>query len=514
MSTAGKIVNGDTNGKEDSFLRNWYEERTTGPSTRTFLLAVSPTGDSGVCPGIANTSEDTKAISTRPYVSGDGKAVVFVSGDCNLTPDAAHGGPDTNLMSDIFLRRYGVGGQSYRGLPAPARLLDTRPGGPRQTGCSPAPAPWAPAGVLALQVASRAGVPAGASSAVLNVTVTGPAGPGLPDGLPVRAADTDRLEPELRRRPDRANAVVAKLSTDGKVCLFTSAATHLIADVGGYFPNTAVYTPLSAPARLADTRPGGATVDGLFAGIGMRPAGSVLALTVAGRAGVPAGAASAVLNVTVTGAAGAGFVTVYPCGQPTPSDLQPELRTRPDRAQRRRLQARHRRPGLPVHLRRPRTSSSTSVATSRRPRCTCRSPRRPACSTAGPARRRPTVSSPGSGCGWPARSPSCPSLNRAGVPATAGTVVLNVTATGATGAGLRDGVPVRSAPAERLEPQLRGRRNRAERRRGDGRHWRQGVPVHVGGHAPDRRRLRHHALSGWRGGFRLLASRLGDAQGR
>ena len=40
----------------------------------------------------------------------------------------------TNLMSDIFLRRYGVGGQSYRGLPAPARLLDTRPGAPTADG--------------------------------------------------------------------------------------------------------------------------------------------------------------------------------------------------------------------------------------------------------------------------------------------------------------------------------------------------------------------------------------------
>ena len=128
VSTAGKIVNGDTNGKEDSFIRNWFEERTTGPSSRTFLLAVSPTGEAGVCPGIANLDEDTKAISTRPYLSGDGKAAVFVSGDCNLTPDAAHGGPDTNLISDIFVRRYGGGGQSYRGLPAPARILDTRPG--------------------------------------------------------------------------------------------------------------------------------------------------------------------------------------------------------------------------------------------------------------------------------------------------------------------------------------------------------------------------------------------------
>ena len=104
---------------------------------------------SGVCPGIANTSEDTKAISTRPYVSGDGKAVVFVSGDCNLTPDASSRGPDTNLMSDIFVRRYGGGGQSYRGLPAPARLLDTRPGGQTADGQFAGTGPLAGGAVLA-----------------------------------------------------------------------------------------------------------------------------------------------------------------------------------------------------------------------------------------------------------------------------------------------------------------------------------------------------------------------------
>ncbi|CAB4899689.1 unannotated protein [freshwater metagenome] len=38
----------------------------------------------------------------------------------------------------------------------------------------------------------------------------------------------------------------------------------------------------------------------------------------AGRAGVPVDASAVELNVTVTNANGAGFVTVYPCGSPRP----------------------------------------------------------------------------------------------------------------------------------------------------------------------------------------------------
>jgi len=77
------------------------------------------------------------------------------------------------------------------------------------------------------------------------------------------------------------------------------------------------------PARLADTRTGGSTVDGLFAGGGPQTGGSTLALTVTGRGGVALDAAAVSLNVTATNGAGAGFVTVFPCGatQPTASNL-------------------------------------------------------------------------------------------------------------------------------------------------------------------------------------------------
>jgi len=77
------------------------------------------------------------------------------------------------------------------------------------------------------------------------------------------------------------------------------------------------------PARLLDSRAGGSTVDGQFAGIGLRPPGSVLTLPVAGRGGVPTEAAAVVLNVTVTQPVAPGYVTVFPCDEamPTASNL-------------------------------------------------------------------------------------------------------------------------------------------------------------------------------------------------
>ncbi len=82
------------------------------------------------------------------------------------------------------------------------------------------------------------------------------------------------------------------------------------------------------PARLADTRPDGATVDGLFAGTGTRERGSTMELVVAGRGGVAADAAAVALNVTVADPTGGGFVTVYPCGAGATNCLECQLRRR------------------------------------------------------------------------------------------------------------------------------------------------------------------------------------------
>src|SRR5690606_25765166 len=99
--------------------------------------------------------------------------------------------------------------------------------------------------------------------------------------------------------------VVAGLDRGGYVCVYSSAATHVVADVAGYLPAGNGYTAV-VPARLVDTRQ-----------VGTPAPGYALRVPVTGRGGVPADAAAAALNLTVTGASGPGYITVWPCaGEP------------------------------------------------------------------------------------------------------------------------------------------------------------------------------------------------------
>ncbi len=160
--------------------------------------------------------------------------------------------------------------------------------------------------ITELQVGGRGGVPADAEAVVLNVTVTGAQGSGFITVFPCGEALPTASNLNFVAGDTVPNAVVVKLGAGGKVCLFAAeSATHLIADVNGYFPAGSGFEPLT-PGRLMDSRAGQSTVDGQFAGIGVRAANSVTELQVGGRGGVPADAAAVVLNVTVTGAAGLG----------------------------------------------------------------------------------------------------------------------------------------------------------------------------------------------------------------
>ena len=78
------------------------------------------------------------------------------------------------------------------------------------------------------------------------------------------------------------------------------------------------FVPLS-PARLLETRPGNVTFDGQQQGEGPRAAGSITEVQITGRSIVPDGATAVVLNVTATGTKAPGFLTVFPCGQTTPT---------------------------------------------------------------------------------------------------------------------------------------------------------------------------------------------------
>ena len=202
---------------------------------------------------------------------------------------------------------------------SPGRLLETRVGEPTTVDGQF----WnlglqTPGSVTELTVAGRGGVPADASAVVLNVAVTGTQAAGYITVYP--CGTTRPLASNLNYTAGQttSNAVIAKVGANGKVCLYTPAATHLIADVNGYFPGSSTFTALS-PGRLLETRVGEpTTVDGQFWNLGLQTPGSVTELTVAGRGGVPADASAVVLNVAVTGTQAAGYITVYPCGTTRP----------------------------------------------------------------------------------------------------------------------------------------------------------------------------------------------------
>ena len=97
--------------------------------------------------------------------------------------------------------------------------------------------------------------------------------------------------------------------------MYSYGATHLIADVAGYYiPVTQPQRPGRflpiVPTRLIDTRTN--PIDPLAAR-------SVRELTVVGHGGVPAAGVSAVvLNVTAVNAREIGYLTLYPTGTPQP----------------------------------------------------------------------------------------------------------------------------------------------------------------------------------------------------
>lgn len=205
----------------------------------------------------------------------------------------------------------------FEPLTAPQRIADTRPSGETVDGQFEAQGLLGAGQVLTLQVGGRAGVAPNAAGVTLNVTAVDAAAPGY---LAVYPCDQPQpTSSNVNYFPNfvRSNGVFAALDGQGRVCVFTLAAVHVIVDVNGWFPDD-VFVPLAAPRRIADTRPNGETFDDVGEATGKLAAQGELVVQVAGRVGVPPGATAAVLNVTVAEPDGFGFVTVYPCGATRP----------------------------------------------------------------------------------------------------------------------------------------------------------------------------------------------------
>ncbi|MDH6576318.1 right-handed parallel beta-helix repeat-containing protein [Kitasatospora sp. MAP5-34] len=179
----------------------------------------------------------------------------------------------------------------------PARLLDTRRKGGTALG---------PDGSTSIQVRGVNGVPANATTAVLNLTVTGADTGGYLTTYPSGTARPGTSNLNFTAGQTVPNQVVVPIGADGKVTLYNHTGnTDVVADLFGYYSPTgdSLFTPV-IPTRLVDTRIAKSTL------------GPDSTLTVP--TGTPAGTTGAVLNVISTGSTTGGYLTVWADGTDKP----------------------------------------------------------------------------------------------------------------------------------------------------------------------------------------------------
>ena len=203
----------------------------------------------------------------------------------------------------------------------PTRLVDTRDGTGGTQGRTDANSPLTIA-VTNLPILDATGAPTTTPSIIgavaLNITVVSPSASGF---ITVWPCDVERpLSSNINYVAGQVvpNGVVAPVSADGTVCLYSQAATDVVVDLAGWFQGQ-LFTG-STPTRLVDTRDG---TGGRIGAITNTDELSVPIHNVTLNVGdqdqaIPVTATAAALNITVANPVASGFITVWPCGVARP----------------------------------------------------------------------------------------------------------------------------------------------------------------------------------------------------
>jgi alpha-tubulin suppressor-like RCC1 family protein len=124
---------------------------------------------------------------------------------------------------------------SFEGL-APVRLADTREGATTIDGASQGGGALAGDDELAVRMISRGGVLPAAAAVALNVTAVDMEDAGYLTVFPCGQEPPNASNVNYATGQTIANSVTVKIGAGGAVCVYSSAAGHVIVDVAGYFP--------------------------------------------------------------------------------------------------------------------------------------------------------------------------------------------------------------------------------------------------------------------------------------
>ena len=228
---------------------------------------------------------------------------------------------------------------------APLRICDTRAGNPSDltgdaaqcNGTGDAGERLVAGTPLTINVGGSFGVPADATTAVLNVTASNADAAGYITVYPAGGSAPTASNVNFKANIRVPNLVEVGLGTSGQVDIVSNTDVDVVVDLEGYVApeslgGAGLYEALATPARICDTRPdnfsgltgGDAQCNGTNDSGSRLSGGSVLNVQVEGNGGVPStGVSAVVLNVTAVNPSAAGYVTVYPGGTspPTASNL-------------------------------------------------------------------------------------------------------------------------------------------------------------------------------------------------
>lgn len=189
---------------------------TVTASTAGGFATVFPCGTQPDASSANWTTGLTRPNELIVKLSPTGAICVFVSASTHLILDVVGYLPPTDGYTPI----------------TPARLTDTRAGKSTIDGLQVGDGVRPNGNIYQVQVAGRGGVPLTATSAAINVSVIAASNGYLtvyPCGTLPTASSLNFVTGNVR-----PNELVAKLSPEGRVCVFVSGSAHLLVDVVGY----------------------------------------------------------------------------------------------------------------------------------------------------------------------------------------------------------------------------------------------------------------------------------------
>ena len=194
-----------------------------------YVTAVTPQGSGYVT--VWDCASDRPLASSLNHVDGVNRGNEIVADLSDSGSVCFFTSADTHLTVDVV--GFVEDGSNHESLLAPSRLLDTRSDGQTVDALFAGSGMLAAGGTVELDVSGRAGIPSIATTVTVNVTAVQPQAAGY---VTVFDCGALPLASSLNYVPgtNGGNEIIASLNANGRVCLRTSQATHLTADVTGW----------------------------------------------------------------------------------------------------------------------------------------------------------------------------------------------------------------------------------------------------------------------------------------